>query len=1224
MSTQSMNILDRVMGDRGSFSLEERIFHFYSLFACLFCLLAIISDRLLGLSWTIDVVVIALGLIFALTYWFSRVGYDRSGWIRTGQCILLVSLLPFLWLLNGGVVGSASLCCLALVQYFTVVLRPAWLGLVVHFVVVTCCFSLECFYSNWITPYDSLFSQKMDMFFALSLLGVFVFGNYYFLLDENKIEREQLILKNQELEDYRQKLENTNRLLAKAQEIAKVGFFEVDLNDSKTTWSEETFRIFNRNPSLEPLTFAEFKEKIHPEDWQTFQPLLDRAIKEGIPYENEKRIILNDRVKTLFSKVEAIKDKDNKVIKLFGVIQDITDQKRLEDELRHNKSILEIAQRIAKVGYWEFEPENDRIEWSEQTFYIMGFDLSSKAPSLSEIEQRIHPDDREFHKKALTEAVGYGIPYKLTLRLLLPDRSIRYIETTSEIERQNNKVVKIYGSVLDITDRKLAEVALKNSEEKYKLILEHQTEYVMQSKPDTRITFVNQAMCRSFNSNPDKIIGLRWRDFVPADELEVLNSKISALSLENPTFVNTNRDFRSDGTIGWTEWVNLGIFDPDGKLIEIQSVGRDVTDRKLAELALIESEARLQSFLDNSSAIIYIKDLEGKYQWVNRVFEQVLQISKAEIIGLTDFDILPLAEAQTIRQNDHEALCHGAPIHREEEVVLSDGLSHSYYVTKFPLFDSDGKTYALAGISIDITDRKITENDLRDREALLDAFFSQCLDGCFFTMLDRPIEWNSQTDKEKEIEYAMDHLHLTRINRAFADQYKAKEEELLGLTPRDFFANNTDCAKQLWHQLFDLGTLNIQIAMNKFDGTPMIIEGDYVCLYDDQGRIIGHFGIQRDITDRIKMENELRESEERFRNLANNIPGVILRYVLHPDGTDGLHYISPGCFDLWGVSQEEALADVKKLWDRCLPEDIPSMYQSMLSSAQGQTIWECDWRICTTTGQIKWVSGTGIPSKQDNGDVIWDTIITDITDRRRSQSELENLVEQRTKDLQASQQVLEEQLKREQHLLSVIQTELKQKDTLLKEVHHRVKNNLQIISSLMRLQVDNHQDQQLKAFFQDSQNRIQSMALIHERLYRSDDLSQIDTQIYFKELTDYLCQTYNTNSQKIEVILDTPPILLEIDKAIPCGLIVNELFTNSLKYAFQNNDGGTITLTSQQLDQTYNLQIKDTGNGLSPDFDLSRSRSLGLRLVDRLVKQLRGSITMQYDKGMVFLIEFPL
>jgi PAS domain S-box-containing protein len=372
------------------------------------------------------------------------------------------------------------------------------------------------------------------------------------------------------------------------------------------------------------------------------------------------------------------------------------------------------------------------------------------------------------------------------------------------------------------------------------------------------------------------------------------------------------------------------------------------------------------------------------------------------------------------------------------------------------------------------------------------------------------------------------------------------------------------------------------------------------------------------------MENELRESEERFRNLANNIPGVILRYVLHPDGTDGLHYISPGCFDLWGVSQEEALADVKKLWDRCLPEDIPSMYQSILSSAQGQTIWKHDWRICTTTGQIKWVSGTGIPSKQDNGDVIWDTIITDVTDRRRSQSELENLVKQRTKDLQASQQVLEEQLKREQHLLSIIQTELKQKDTLLKEVHHRVKNNLQIISSLMRLQVDNHQDQQLKASFQDSQNRIQSMALIHERLYRSDDLSQIDTQIYFKELTDYLCQTYNTNSQHIEVILNTPPILLEIDKAIPCGLIVNELFTNSLKYAFQNNDGGTITLTSQQLDQTYNLQIKDTGNGLPPDFDLSRSRSLGLRLVDRLVKQLRGSITMQYDKGMVFLIEFPL
>lgn len=954
MINQVSSFLDGIMGDRESFSLDQRLFHFHAFLACLFCFLEIITNRLLGLAWTIDVVVAIIGLVFAVIYWFSRAGYGRSDCIKFGQCIVIASLIPVLWLFNGGVVGSLSLVSLTLVQYFTVVLRPAWLGLLFHVVVVSFCFVLEWFFPAWITPYNTPFSQKMDMYFTLSFLGFITFGNCYALLEENKIERQKLVLKIQELEDYRNQLENTNRILTKAQEISKLGVWELDLQDYKTTWSDQLYVIFDRDPSLGELSYEKFREKVHPEDWQVLEPLIDRAIKEGIPYEIEKRIILsNELTITLFGKTEAIRDKNGKIVRLFGVVQDITDRKRMENELRRNQVILTIAQRLAKVGYWEFEPETNRIEWSEQTFYIMGFEPATKAPTLFEIEQRLHPDDRELHTKALTLAIRQGISYRLELRLLLPDHSIRYIEVISEIEKENHKVVKIYGSVLDITDRKLAEAALRNSEEKYRLILAHQTEYVMQSKPDTTITFVNQAMGRAFSNDPDKIIGLRWQDFVPADELEALLAKINALTVENPTFININPDRRTDGTIGWTEWVNLGVFDTSGKLIEIQSVGRDITDRK-------------------------------------------------------------------------------------------------------------------------------------------------------------------------------------------------------------------------------------------------------------------------------KMEEELKESEARFRTLAANIPGVILRYILYPDGRDDILYISPGSKDLWGISPEEALADVKSLWQRCVPDGLPSLQESVLLSAQNLTFWKRDWRILTIDGQLKWVSGVGTPTRQEDGSVIWDTIITDVTDRKRSQSELEFLIDQRTSALQTSQKLLEEQLKREQHLFSVLQTELKQKDTLLKEVHHRVKNNLQIISSLMRLQVDNHEDPLLKASFQESQNRIQSMALIHERLYRSDDLSQIDTQIYFKELTDYLCQTYNANSQNIQVILNTPAILLEIDKAIPCGLIVNELFTNSLKYAFKNRPGGTITLICQQLDQGYNLQIRDTGIGLPPDFDLKGSRSLGLRLVNRLVKQLRGTIKIEYDGGTVFVINFPL
>ncbi|NJK60214.1 MAG: GAF domain-containing protein, partial [Oscillatoriales cyanobacterium SM2_1_8] len=136
-----------------------------------------------------------------------------------------------------------------------------------------------------------------------------------------------------------------------------------------------------------------------------------------------------------------------------------------------------------------------------------------------------------------------------------------------------------------------------------------------------------------------------------------------------------------------------------------------------------------------------------------------------------------------------------------------------------------------------------------------------------------------------------------------------------------------------------------------------------------------------------------------------------------------------------------------------------------------------------------------------------------------------------------------------------IQQELQQKETLLKEVHHRVKNNLQIVTSLMRLQGESHGDAALQMAFLEGQNRIQTMALIHERLYRSDDLSQIDARTYFTELTQYLSQTYNAGDRRIEVRLELEPLHLEIDQAIPCGLIVNELVSNALKYAFPDRGG---------------------------------------------------------------------
>ncbi len=206
-----------------------------------------------------------------------------------------------------------------------------------------------------------------------------------------------------------------------------------------------------------------------------------------------------------------------------------------------------------------------------------------------------------------------------------------------------------------------------------------------------------------------------------------------------------------------------------------------------------------------------------------------------------------------------------------------------------------------------------------------------------------------------------------------------------------------------------------------------------------------------------------------------------------------------------------------------------------------------------------------------------------------------------------------------------LQASLCEKETLLKEIHHRVKNNLQIISSLLNLQSNTVDNPLTLAQFQDSQNRIRSMALIHEHLYRSDDLARIDFSSYLHNLVDSLVQTYRSQSQSLNLKIETDPMLLDMDTAIPCGLIVNELVSNALKHAFPQERTGQIgiVLRHERDKRQYHLVIGDDGIGIPGDLDYQHTTSLGLQLVNSLARQINGTIALCRENGTQFDIRFP-
>jgi PAS domain S-box-containing protein len=623
------------------------------------------------------------------------------------------------------------------------------------------------------------------------------------------------------------------------------------------------------------------------------------------------------------------------------------------------------------------------------------------------------------------------------------------------------------------------------------------------------------------------------------------------------------------------------------------------------------------------------------------------------------------------------------------------------------------------------------------------------------------------------------------------------------------------------------------------------------------GRVARLFGSFQDITERKKAELALQEREATLRNIANNIPGLVLRYRLHPDGSDELVFLSEGVEDTYEISREQALEDVNLMWQMIHPDDLEEYSASVQASAEALSLWEREHRILLPDGRIKWLHGRAIPRKEEDGSVVWDTLGVDITERKETemalaeskqftdaiigliptmlyiydleteqniwtndqhkdffggivskdsaelakielaeiahpddfarvvakteamvvdkiQTNFEDLIrvskngqwrwlhlsvavfkrnqagdvtqvigalidvtgqkeaeqalkqsEQKYRQLfefmpvgitvsdadgkiidtnQTASQILgvqktvhenryvddpawqiidkdgslfpaeeypsvrvlkgkqpvenvdigivkspnevtwinvsatplvsdpnkvvvsyldvTEKVRQEQKLTRA----LKEKEILLKEIYHRVKNNLQIISSMFNLQVSYLRgDEQSVKIFKDSQNRIRTMALIHEKLYQSRDLGQINAAEYIESLSRYLFTSFGSDVYKVEITQDINSIMLDVDVVVPCGLIINELVSNAIIHAFAGERSGKIVISLREhASNKLVLSVSNYGGLPFPsDLDFQESQSLGLELVNALVKQLDGEITLETGEKTTFTIIFP-
>jgi len=592
--------------------------------------------------------------------------------------------------------------------------------------------------------------------------------------------------------------------------------------------------------------------------------------------------------------------------------------------------------------------------------------------------------------------------------------------------------------------------------------------------------------------------------------------------------------------------------------------------------ALAESEKKYRNLVETSQELIWSIDIEGLLTFVNSAAKRIYGYEPPEMIGRRFSEFLYPEQktrqieifAQILGRTSTQPQIANSPY--ETVHIRKDGTPVHLRLNSIVNQAENGAILGLCGTATDISDRKRSEEALQEAtdqlRAVLDA-------------VPGLISWVSSD------------LRYIGVNQHLATSFKQSPESFVGQEIN--FLDKGSNFEQLIRNFFDSSSQQtsqeIDIEINGCVRNYLIVGQKY-----HQGTAAVSVGI--DITDRKRAEAlktqlivSLQESECKFRSLYEATSDAVMLIEEQKIFDCNLATLA-----IFGCSNKTQLYGKKQ--SEFSPQFQPSGQDSCsLATERISTVMQTG--SCRFDWVYKRLDGSEFPAEvllnamEINDRKIIQAVVRDITDRKRDEDG--------------------------------IKASLAEKEVLLKEIHHRVKNNLQVISSLLKLQSRYIQDSRVSEMLKDSQNRVRSMALVHEQLYQSKDLLNIDFAEYIQNLAHNLFQAYEIPAEGVKLQTNIAPCSLNIDTAVPCGLIINELVTNSLKYAFTGQVQGKIKIDfTLDENRVCVLAVSDSGMGFPQDLDYRNARTLGLRLVGSLVKQIRGKIELLETAGTTFQITF--
>ncbi|AFZ34119.1 multi-sensor hybrid histidine kinase [Stanieria cyanosphaera PCC 7437] len=691
-----------------------------------------------------------------------------------------------------------------------------------------------------------------------------------------------------ELEERRrteQALRESEAQLKLAFAAARMGSWNWNIQKGKIKWSDNMESLFGLEPGQFDGSYEMFVASLHPQDRDRVLSAINHAVTTGANYDIEFRVVFPDgTMRWALSQGKVFYDHNGQPVQMAGVDLDISARKEIETELyqlnqeleqrvaertadlQQSEARLQEAQKIARMGNWEFDVITEKITWSPEVFQIFGLDPESSEPIYKDLNQYIHPDSRDYHQFLVNRAIVDAESYETDLKILRQDGTSGYMFVKGQAFcNQKNQVVRLFGIVMDITERKQAEAEIQLLQERLQYLLSSSPTMIFACKPDGDFgaTFISDNIKTILGYTSQEFIAdsAFWFSLIHPEDLDKVRATLVQIS-ELEYIRYEYRLLDKDGNYRWMQEESQLIVNQEGQAIEIVGSLSDITERKQTEAALEQYTREVEDLYNNSPCGYHSLDTQGRYLKVNQTELQLLGYTREEMIGKGIWEFFTEASQQNFLTNFSLFKQQGWIKDLEYEMICKDGSVLPVMISAIAVKDEAGKLLYNRATLVDITERKQAEAAIAQSAREVEDLYNNA--PCGYHSLDAEGRFIRVNNTELQF---LGYTREEMLGRFFV--------EFITESSRNNFIKNFPLFKQRgWVKELEyemickdgsiLNTMLSASAVKNVDGTFLYSRSTVV-----------------DITERKRAELALQASEAKLQGIIQSAPGFITTFDRH-------------------------------------------------------------------------------------------------------------------------------------------------------------------------------------------------------------------------------------------------------------------------------------------------------------------------------------------------------